>query len=345
MQYYNYVVPSIASYLNTGHIESGALLETFKKFEGKEAYYCVYDLENRESFRDYRGVVSPALGYFVIDFDSSNNLAVPKEDILTVINKLNLHPASFKVFFSGSKGFHLYFRQEYLEFTPSDTLPTQLKRWAFDLSRKLNLKSMDLSVYNANRKFRVPNSLHPKTGLHKVELSFYEIATAQIPEIQELARSPRALTLSTFSVPSVTIEPKLQAAPSYRGSGALDHKLFGLDPLDLIPKKPVPKDCIKHFESDRVKEGDRHRAVLALIYEWKAIGKTQKEIEAGISSFCNRNGIPDRIPQYYRDIDNAFAGVSYDFGCYSGVKYEYCKTSCVLYKHLDKSRRSQETTP
>jgi hypothetical protein len=52
------------------------------------------------------------------------------------------------------------------------------------------LDDFDLSIYNHNRIFRLPNSRHKETGLYKYLLTYDEFSTLEIDEIAALATTP-----------------------------------------------------------------------------------------------------------------------------------------------------------
>ena len=58
-----------------------------------------------------------------------------------------------------------------LGINPSNRLPTLYRYIAKDLSISLNLNSLDFSVYDARRMWRLPGTKHQDTGLYKTKLS------------------------------------------------------------------------------------------------------------------------------------------------------------------------------
>ena len=161
MQLINFILPSLKANLTHGHISASDLLPTIEKYNGSEGYYCLFDLEPRDSFQGYRGFHSPALGYYVLDFDSSEDMELAKADCLTAIEKLALEPGTYKAFFSGGKGFHLYIREEFFNLPPSENTAKHFERIVNQIGKDLNLSTLDDGIYQANRKFRIPNSRPP----------------------------------------------------------------------------------------------------------------------------------------------------------------------------------------
>lgn len=349
MKLINFILPSLKAQLSVGHIEASDLLSIIQKYSGPEGYYCLFDLEPRDSFQGYRGFHTPALGYYVLDFDSSDDMELARRDCLRAIEALHLEPGSFKAFFSGGKGFHLYIRHEFFHITPSDRTAKDFETLAVSIAKAHDLPTLDDSIYQANRKFRIPNSKHPKTGLYKVELTFDQLRTLTLDAIKELATSPKAVTLSDYTTPK-TKYAKGSVTPV--GSVALSPSQFGLDKAnvqDLTSGGDFAayrnKPCIETMATTKHKEGRRHEVAIAIITDYYHQGRKESEAEAVIHDFCKLNGITERFEKdYLRAISDIFSGKnSYTFGCYSKIKKEFCSGLCPLYKRLSPAMRAEVT--
>ncbi len=348
MQLINFVLPSLHSSLTGGHLNATELQAKIKSFNKGEGYYCLFDLEPRDSFKEYRGVQSPALGYFVLDFDSSEDMDNAKNDCLTVISSLHLQPDTFKVFFSGNKGFHLYIRQEFFNIPANDRTAKSFEAIATELGKRFNLNTLDDSIYQANRKFRIPNSQHQKTGLHKIEIDWRRLESLTIDEIKNLAKTPQKLTLFDYSLPTT----KYTKAVYKKEDGSVN--LYG---LDAVTDKDISsggsgdfatfkdKVCISSMQGSKHKEGMRHEVALTLISEYFHQGLTQPETEERLLSYCKTNSIEERFNRDYKraikDIYNG--GTEYKFGCYSKIKQKCCSGTCGLYPRLDPYKRAEVT--
>ena len=343
MQLINFILPSLKANLTHGHISASDLLPTIEKYNGSEGYYCLFDLEPRDSFQGYRGFHAPALGYYVLDFDSSDDMELAKADCLTAIEKLALEPGTFKAFFSGGKGFHLYIRQEFFNLPPSEHTAKQFERIVSQIGKDLNLSTLDDGIYQANRKFRIPNSRHPKTGLYKVELTIDQL-NLPIEEIVTLAKSPRELTLSHYKTSHTKYA---KGSVTSVGSVALSPASFGLDLADSDNPftKFRDKVCISRMLSSKHKEGRRHEVIITIVADYYHQGRPESETEAAIRGFCSLNGIEERFEKdYLRAISDIYSGKrSYSYGCYSKLKKEHCSGTCELYKKLKPEMRAEVT--
>ena len=321
MSLYNFIHPDIYRHLYEGHVRADELASIFKNWSPqKPGYYCIFDLEKRQDFKGYQGMQYPALGWIPLDFDDSKNPDNALLDAKRTIELLKLEPHTYKLFSSGSKGYHLYIRHEYFKCLPSETYAKQIGSIIKRIGKELTLSTLDDGIYTAAHKFRIPGSLHERSR-----------------RVKECVDGSGDLT--EYTVPSFKLDYKPAAFQVYKKALPLN---YGMNPLDLIPKKPLNKACIKLFEQERIKEGDRHHVLLALIHEYVDLGRSVDKTEAMVRGFCERNGLDQKRERLYIDIiDKAYAGEDYNFGCYSGIKYKYCNSGCQLYKHLDTNRRAK----
>lgn len=74
---------------------------------------------------------------------------------------------------------------------PSGDLPGIFRFIARYISDKLGLQGTDFNVYDSRRMWRVPNTIHQRTGLYKVECMQLLRDSQDIAAILELAKAPR----------------------------------------------------------------------------------------------------------------------------------------------------------
>lgn len=181
----NFIATSTFTPLTAGHILSENLLEEIKKVQGVEAYHGIFDLEPKQTFKGYAGLHRPALGFYYFDFDdnlSGGELA--KKDVKDFIEYFELKENEYQIFFSGSKGFHIYLPEGFLGFKHDKDLPNKIKKLLENLSSKF--ATIDKGIYNSARKFRAPFSKNMKTGLFKIPVSLDHLLLP-IDEIRKIA--------------------------------------------------------------------------------------------------------------------------------------------------------------
>jgi hypothetical protein len=141
------------------------------------------------------------------DFDCDNDkLGITLEEALhrsqqdanKVVNwfmqMFDLNPAHVQAWFSGRKGFHVMVRPEPFGIRPHNHLTYIVRNIAFELADMLGLETLDRSVYTRRRMWRIPNTINPKSGKFKIEMSIQELGSWEISRILNEAREPRSET-------------------------------------------------------------------------------------------------------------------------------------------------------
>lgn len=181
----NFVVPSLLATGKEGHIPAEMLPKMIASHHGREAYHSLFDLEPRGDYKDYKGLVRPSLGYVWFDFDSDDQGARALTDVKAFIKWLNNNDVV--LFFSGNKGFHVGVPFQYFGLAINERLLETLKQLAVFL--KVTYPTLDVAIYNAARKWRMPNSKHNKSSLFKIQIHVEELEGATIELIRDCAKS------------------------------------------------------------------------------------------------------------------------------------------------------------
>ena len=186
-QWSNFLVYSFKSFLTEGHLKSEDLIKTMPQALGRESYHGIFDLEPRQTFKEYSGKHRPALGFYRFDFDDNiTGGEAARLDVVKFIEWLELRESQYIVFYSGSKGFHIYLPEELLGFSHDERLPEKIKKLLENLSLIFN--TIDKGIYNSARKFRAPFSLNQKTKRHKIPVSL-DLVKGDLEVIKTLASS------------------------------------------------------------------------------------------------------------------------------------------------------------
>ena len=116
--------------------------------------------------QDLEGAIR--LGSLYFDIDNSDHEISHKECIKIYRYLVNYIPESaILVYFTGKKGFHIECEAVSLGISPSNNLPNIFRFIATSLKNELDLTSLDFSVYDARRMWRLQGSQHQDTGLYK----------------------------------------------------------------------------------------------------------------------------------------------------------------------------------
>lgn len=346
MQFYNFIVPSISSPLTLGHISAEKLYENIKNHSGSEAYHSLFDLENRDDFKSYQGVVRPALGFFVLDFDSLN-LEDARKDVIKLVTELKLQQAWF--FFSGSKGFHLYINASFFQVPENKEAVRRYQDITSLLKSRYNLTTLDDGIVQANRKFRLPNSKHPKTGLYKIQIGWTELNTLPIDAIKEKAKTPGPLYFQLveedhYFEPNNSSELSKSSTETLNGLG--DFGFGAVTDSDLndgnIFKEYDKKVCISRMWTADLEMGERHAVASILIADAFHTKMDKEELYGRMERWAFKQGIQDRFKKdFIRMIDEQYSGKrEYSYGCYYNIKKKFCSGTCALYTRLSPDKRA-----
>ena len=175
-------------------------------------------LDKSNKITDYYG--SRYSEYFPIDIDLAKDLPRAKEltalFLETINQKYDVDLRCLRIYFSGSKGFHVFIPSILFDVSPHTTLEKKyriLAKQLFSDHPIMEAGAIDFSIYCRNRFFRVSNSLHPKSDLYKIPLTWEELRSLSVEDIQTLARSPRKIE---EEIPLSEVEPNPKLTRIYQ---------------------------------------------------------------------------------------------------------------------------------
>ena len=141
------------------------------------------------------GKVYSEIMWFDIDINKVNiNLievqTATKQLIANLNKKYEVYTDDLMIFFSGCKGFHIGLHNKLFDgliFKGGHDLNDRIKMMAMEIADGV---SIDTSIYNKNRIFRIPNSINEKSGLYKIPISYEELC-GSIESIKISAKNSR----------------------------------------------------------------------------------------------------------------------------------------------------------
>jgi hypothetical protein len=153
-------------------------------------------LESTGSLKGYSGPCAATWLWF--DIDREDDLEAATRDARALcgllLERYRLEGDKLLLFYSGSKGFHVGLPTALWAPSPSAEFHRVARCFAEHLAEVAKV-SIDTGVYDRVRAFRAPNSLHPKTGLHKRRLEFGELMGLKTASIVERAAKPAPFVL------------------------------------------------------------------------------------------------------------------------------------------------------
>lgn len=216
------------------------------------------------------------------DFDHKEDAAQCIPDVKRVVNFfhdiLQIPSQYTRIYFSGSKGFHVIVEPEVFDIRPSEDLHLRMKKATMYLAEMLELKTYDPVVYSVRRVLRLPNSIHEKTKLFKIELSLAEVALG-IDWIKAEAKHPKK---AIWDEEPLDV-PMIEDAKIFWDKVNADYD----DVKELVHLKPSHKIsdfgdlpvCMKHLlESDLLPRANTgNRTLLSMATYLKDAGKSEQE--------------------------------------------------------------------
>jgi hypothetical protein len=243
----------------------------------------------------------------------------------------DLNPAHVQIWFSGRKGFHVLVRPEPFGIKPHNHLTYIVRSVAFELADSLGLDTLDRSVYTRRRMWRIPNTINPKSGKFKIELTAQELGNWDIGRMLKESCEPRSEIGSDDPMAWSHLWPKEefkditpdeQAAPWWldRYAGYDAYK----DLKNLHPRKPILTfeeagteypACVKDLLTNGPKEGgpNRNRVILPLAGFMFDAGMDKREAHKAISDWTEshypeQRFMRDRVANGKSVVESAYRG-------------------------------------
>lgn len=134
------------------------------------------------------------LGSLYFDLDSED-LELVRAETSELLNYLltSLVPSNaIRIYYTGKKGFCIECEALTLGIAPSEDLPDLFRFIANQINSELKLTTLDFSVYDSRRMWRIPNTKHQSTGLYKAEIN-RSMLNCFLTTIQMCARDPSGI--------------------------------------------------------------------------------------------------------------------------------------------------------
>lgn len=372
-KWFNYFVNSKNSRLTNGHLPAENLYEKILNHDGGEAYCCYFDLDYDSlkqefftgefepdgskiyeyypqgqkpkadfykpeiTFTQYEGIARPALGMVSFDFDA-DDIGESLKDVRAFVKWLGVEDIA--VFFSGGKGFHVMVPANYFPLEPNPHYPKQLKDIAKELS--VDYPTMDTSIYNYNRKFRVPFTRHDKSGLYKVLLNEFGDDWS-LDAIMYCAEKEHTTENFLSDIkPILRRKPLEQICEVWE---TVQRKSYEIEKAKAgTREKPSPfeaydnKLCIKKMLNSRCDDVGRNNACLRIVNDYYRTGRLREDCEKDLAEWARKVGLP--LSEINSIINNIYNGKgNYNFGCQDEVKAHFCTAKCELWRKLAEDKR------
>jgi len=194
-------------------------------------------------------------------------------------NTLGVSNPHTRIWFSGSKGFHLTVEPEVFGIKASVNLTYIMKRLCQDIQNLLELKTLDLAVYSKRRVLRVVNSIHQTSNLFKVEITVNDLNQG-IEHIRALAVKPQEEQWDPEEYKEIS--PVTECVELYKQ--AIDDYETAENMRRLEPHKPININtgedpvCVKDLITNSIRRDSvRNQAQMVLASYYKDIGVASED--------------------------------------------------------------------
>lgn len=198
------------------------------------------------------------IGSLYLDIDCEDDFEKVRKDGLIAIaflkNIFRLKEHEINIYFSGKKGLHILVSYITLGVKPEEKLNERYLQIAKMINDMSTYNTLDLSIYDKRRLFRIPNSKHQATGLFKVEITEEELRTLSIEKIKEISKSNRVLKSNP---PKKNFEAE-RALGYYKVEDKKETNRKRKEVLDYTPP------CIKILFNRDTPKGNRNNLVALL---------------------------------------------------------------------------------
>jgi hypothetical protein len=309
-------------------------LEDFKSFRAEHSKHGLFTTAYRYNKPDIRD--ADMIGNLYIDFDVndiSNEFHQVREDAIRTISALKaifgVERESIQIYFSGNKGIHLIVPAEVLGIQPHNELNEVFKLVAEDMKKLVKNGTVDTRIYDKVRLFRVPNSIHPKTRLYKVGITFEELRDLDFQEVRRLALAPR----KPIPVKKQYSTQANRLYTSYVKEWAQEkERMKNRKNTSKGSKLGFMPPCIQHILEEGAVEGKRNNTAALLASYFMQRGVNEDEAFARIIEW-NETHCSPKLPE--RELEKTVGSIykaEHRYGCRTLKELSICSSSCKFYK-------------
>lgn len=328
-----------------------ALMESFNRYGCYATYFFYSDevLTYMSAQAERSGPTIAGYGgkvwapFFPVDLDHPDlapALEAARHLSAFCLDRWQIDPDGMQIYFSGSKGFHLMLDTRIFgKVLPSKNLPlifdSMRRHLAQELPEHLR-ETMDLTIKDRVRLLRLPNTVHEKSKLYKVILSFDELQRMKADEIRSRARAlgPLTLTDETGFLSRVDINENPAATEFLqriqRQLKKLTRKPFRYRfhrPADLA-RIEFPCAALQRIWESHIDPGYRNNCAIRLASELRLLGLSAEETDEKLVEWNERNDIELPSDELHNVTRSAYQRrFPYRYSCHDAILRQFCPVS------------------
>ena len=292
------------------------------------------------------------IGDFLIDLDgegdSKDNLEDVREEARFICTWLASKEIPFRIAFTSHRGFKIYVPFEAFGIEPTPVLPLIYKQFAEFIGFTVDAKFVDSQIYQLRHMNRWDNTIHAKTGLFQVPISFEELMREMDTAfLLSIAMAQRFDVESTeFPLPS----PFLKSI-SGKIKASLEEKERKMRENQKQMKKEITKSlsdneikgkmrpCVLGAYSHGANTGKRNQTAFIILTEMRHMGIPKVEARERIKQWNTLNDSPLPEREIEATANSAYkTGNTYSYGCNNEVLMENCpfpdRKVCSFYRQF-----------
>ena len=279
---------------------------------------------------------SDLYGDFYLDFDDIENFEHARRDALSALSYIKIvfgiPSENLYIYYSGNKGIHIMVPAKTLGIQPIKELNGVFKMLATSIKMYTKYKTVDTQVYDNKRLFRIPNTMHEKSGLYKIPITPLELAKATEEEIKTMALTQRPLfnidVLSESSRAKIEFEKVIERYTQYVKDQERDIKNSERK-ISFVPP------CIENILKNGAVQGERNITIACLASFYKSYGKSLNETIDLIREWNDKNAYPTGDTELTRTTRSIYTGGKL-YGCNTLKSLNICSTDCKINKNKNK---------
>lgn len=300
-------------------------------------------------------------GDFLIDLDgeSKEQLKAVREEASDIAIWLANSKIPFRVSFTSHRGFKIYVPFEAFGIEPTPILPILYKQFAEFISLTVDAQFIDMQVYQLRHMNRWDNTIHEKTGLFQVPISFDEL-TGKMDNafLFSIAMEQRFdAPVMEFPVPVPYLSSLAQKIRKQLEDKEREMKERQKHAEEIVQSEISDDElmrklrpCVLSAYTHGAEVGKRNLTAFIIATEFRHLGIPKGEALQKIKKWniLNKQLLPLR--EITATVNSAYKpGSSYSYGCNNPILAENCpfpdRKMCTFYRefaHIDVEEKGEK---
>ena len=271
-----------------------------------------------------------AYGDLYFDFDCKDDFEKVRKDVIKTLAYIEvvfkIKSDSVYIYFSGNKGVHITIPAYYFNIEPCENLNGIFKSIIINIKKYTEYKTLDTQIYDKKRLYRIPNSIHDKTNLYKIQLTSDEIKNSKYEDILSMAKCPRRFNINHNYDKQVCESRFKEMKKTYEENCNKNTNIKYNKKINFIPP------CIKTILIEGAKEGYRNNTIAVLASFYKNAGKDLNSTIKELTTWNEEKNLPPtKQSELTQTIRSIFFGNA-QYGCTTIKELTECNESECKFK-------------